>query len=139
LEDLVAAASPALDSIRNLRLVDIRLRTDAAERAFGQLWETFANLAIERPASEVGITKAVLLLTYGRIGPALDSQVRDSIGVRRIRSYQEWLDVLDAVTDDIAAFEANEGPLHLAVPARFSHLEYGRLYDMAMGPGNRAG
>lgn len=134
LEDLVKEASPALTTIRDLRVVDIASRPEATERALEHLWDVFTNLAIERPASEVGITKAVLLLTRGRIGPAMDSEVRRAIGVPRMRSYEEWLAVLDHVAEDIAEFEAREGPLNKAVPARFSRLEYGRLYDMVMGP-----
>jgi hypothetical protein len=42
--------------------------------------------------------------------------------------------VLEAVGEDIAAFEAVHGPLSKAVPLRFAHLEYGRLYDMIAGP-----
>ena len=42
-------------------------------------------------ASCVGITKAVMLLTDGRIGPALDSQVRLNLGVAKPINAEEWI------------------------------------------------
>lgn len=91
-----------------------------------------------RPASCVGISKAVLLLTDGRIGPALDSQVRTWLGISKPKTAAAWIGVLEGVSEDIAEFEARNGPLRDAVPARFAHLAYGRLYDMAFGPGASA-
>jgi hypothetical protein len=85
-------------------------------------------------ASCVGITKAVLLLTDGRIGPAFDSQVRRRLGVARPTTYREWLQALEEIGEDIAVFESAHGPLTKAVPAHFAQIPYGRLYDMALGP-----
>jgi hypothetical protein len=42
--------------------------------------------------------------------------------------------MLDRISDDVAAFEATDGPLEDAVPTQFRHLAVGRLYDMALGP-----
>jgi hypothetical protein len=82
----------------------------------------------------VGITKAVLLLTEGRIGPAFDSGVRRNAGVKAPKTYREWLWALDEMSDDLSAFEAVSGPLPLVVSRRFADLGVGRLYDMALGP-----
>ena len=73
-------------------------------------------------------------MTDGRIGPALDSQVRQKLGVGRPATCREWLQILQDVGEDIAMFESAHGPLAKAVPARFARIEYGRLYDMALGP-----
>lgn len=70
----------------------------------------------------------------GRIGPAHD-QVFRSHGLPRPSDGERWIELLDAVSDDIQTFEAHTGRLFIdCVPARFTHLRIGRLYDMALGP-----
>jgi hypothetical protein len=66
--------------------------------------------------------------------PAFDSQVRRKLGVGRPATCHEWLQTLEDIGEDIALFESAHGPLLNAVPVRFTHLAYGRLYDMALGP-----
>jgi hypothetical protein len=85
----------------------------------------------------VGITKAILLLTDGRIGPAFDSTVRKKLGLRRhVRSSEEWVEALRGIAEDILAFEKRHS-MKLAdiVPTRFGEFHVGRLYDMMLGPG----
>jgi hypothetical protein len=60
--------------------------------------------------------------------------VRERLGLPRPTTSREWIAFLEAIADDIAAFEADRGPLSQIVPPRFSHLATGRLYDMALGP-----
>jgi len=109
-------------------------RTGEQEEALTSLWAIFSRLPTSGTASCVGITKAVLLLTDGRIGPAFDSQVRRKLGVGRPATCREWLQTLQDIGEDIAAFETSHGRLAKAVPFRFAQLAYGRLYDMALGP-----
>jgi hypothetical protein len=138
LEDLVAQAQPHLDLIRDLTvrtMVDIE---PLQQRAMRELWLTFRHLSLDRPASCVGISKAVLLLTDGRIGPSLDSRVRAGLGIERVTSASEWVEVLVGVSQDLRAFErANGLSLREAVPEAFRHLGEGRLCDMAFGPRER--
>jgi hypothetical protein len=134
LDDVLESAAEPLRALGDLTLVTIACRTPKQNEALTTLWTIFSLLPTSGVASCVGITKAVLLLTDGRIGPAFDSQVRQKLGVERPRTCREWLQILVEVGEDIAIFESVHGPLAKAVPSRFAQLAYGRLYDMALGP-----
>jgi hypothetical protein len=137
LDELLEAATEPLSALGDLTVLTVPQRTSRQDAALIALWDVFSHLTTTALASCVGITKAVLLLTDGKIGPALDNQVRMGLGVggpAKFVSCTDWLQVLRGVGDDIAAYESAHGPLVEAVPPRFAHLEYGRLYDMAIGP-----
>lgn len=51
--------------------------TGQQRHALTALWDTFRDLPTIGTANAVGITKAIKLVTGGRIGPALDSKVRE--------------------------------------------------------------
>ena len=104
LENLIVQANQCIQALQNF---DIRrqfsLNREAC-RALEQLWNIFQNLCYhgrERNglADVVGISKAVLLLTEGRVGPAFDSNVRGhlqileplnaSSGLIRFKKYRE--------------------------------------------------
>jgi hypothetical protein len=138
LEDLIAQARPHLGLIRGLTIRDVRNMGSPEEQAVRGLWSVFRHLAVERPASCVGISKAVLLLTDGRIGPSLDSRVRAGLRIERVDRAADWIAVLVEVSQDILAYEQRHGTsLHESVPEAFGHLEEGRLCDMVFGPRER--
>jgi hypothetical protein len=112
----------------------LAVATSTQRDALGTLWEVFAALPINGRATCVGISKAVLLVTDGRIGPALDSTVRERTGLPRPANGGEWLACLAAIGEELAEFESRHGPVQDAVSPRFRHLAAGRLYDMALGP-----
>jgi hypothetical protein len=134
LEDLLEQAAEPLRALRDLTVMTIANRTPAQSDALSTLWTIFSQLPQSGLSSSVGITKALLLLTDGRIGPAFDSQVRKKLGIGRLSTSVEWLRTLQDIGDDIASFELVNGPLTEAVPTRFARIAYGRLYDMALGP-----
>jgi hypothetical protein len=134
LDDLLDDAAKPLRVVADCSVLTITKRTPEQTEAFQALWAVFARLPLSGVASCVGITKALLLLTEGRIGPALDSRVRAKLGVARPADCSEWLRILQEVAEDIEAFERLHGPLANAVPVRFAKLACGRLYDMALGP-----
>jgi hypothetical protein len=134
LDDLLELAIEPIRVLGDLTVLTIAKRTPAEDDALKTLWATFSRLPTSGISSCVGITKAVLLLTDGRIGPAFDSQVRRKLGVEKPATCREWLQILEGVAADIAIFESTHGPLSKAVPTRFGQLAYGRLYDMALGP-----
>jgi hypothetical protein len=138
LEDLLDRAREPLSALGDLSLMSVSRRTQDQQEALEELWETFSQLQVEGTTSCVGITKAILLLTDGRIGPAFDSQVRARLGVDRPSTSHLWLARLGQIAEDIRAFETRNGPLATAVPVRFRALAYGRLYDMALGPSERS-
>lgn len=135
LDDLVAEAQPSLSILAHTDMARIAQASPSHLQALRDLWRVFLQLPARGSSSEVGITKAVLLLTEGRIGPALDSTVRTNLGIGRVLDAEGWIDVLRSVGEDIGAVESRHAkPFRLLVPDKFSRLEVGRLYDMALGP-----
>jgi len=135
-DDLIAEAVSHLKLISHIDVGEFREWTVPQVEALRQLWSIFSGLQIEGSATCVAISKAVMLLTEGRIGPAFDSIVRKNLGLKRhLRTADEWIDAMRAVGDDISAFEERYGTkLALVVPERFATYHVGRLYDMALGP-----
>ena len=134
IDDLLKAASGPVSSLTTLDVTWMILRSAEPSAALNELWSIFSGLTTKGVASCVGISKAVLLATDGRIGPALDSNVRNTLGVRHPTSASQWLDVLEDVGSDISAFEKQHGSLSTVVPHAFANLGYGRIYDMVFGP-----
>jgi hypothetical protein len=134
LDDLLEEAEEPLRALADLSVLTIAARTPTQQEALNMLWTVLARLPASGSASCVGITKAILLLTDGRIGPAFDSQVRRKLSVPRPATCSEWLRMLQDISEDIAAFERSNGAIAKLVPRRFAGLAYGRLYDMALGP-----
>jgi hypothetical protein len=144
LEDLIAQAHPFVQAIQALQGFDTRHLssfTPKTEDALHRLWCIFEGLSYHGRANNgqtgvVGISKAVMLLAEGRVGPAFDSTVRNNLGIRAPENPDEWIRALQFTTEDIRAFEvANQCTLQAAAPLRFANFHSGRLYDMALGPG----
>lgn len=133
IEDLLATAEGPLQAFSRFRLGREGLSL-AQRAALRELWSIFRRLRQDDTASCVAISKAVMLLTDGRVGPALDSRVRSELGIRKVENPDAWAAALDFASRDVAAFEARHGRLQQVVQRKFSHLETGRLYDMALGP-----
>lgn len=105
-----------------------------------ELWKIFRDLATDGKANKgkagaVGISKAVLLLSYGKVGPAFDDEVRTNLGIGPINNADQWIDALKKAHQDVRGFERkNDTTLRCAAPTVFSGLPAGRIYDMALGP-----
>ena len=135
LDDLVEWAQPHLGVVDGITLANIHGIRPPQRNAMDELWSIFKQLPTTDSASCVGISKAILLLTNGRIGPAFDGNVRGRLGIDYIQSPKEWRALLAQIGSDIRSFEQKSGiPISEAVPTEFSHLEVGRLYDMVLGP-----
>jgi len=139
LEDLVTQATPHLQTAMTF---DIRLIASFTREVFSALralWDIFEQLSYHGRArggiaGVVGISKAVLLLSDGKIGPAFDSEVRGHLNIKTIDSANQWIQALKIVNRDIEAFErSNNTTLQNALP-QYAHLNSGRIYDMALGP-----
>ena len=108
-------------------------------QALNALWELFADLPTVGHARCVGITKAVKLVTEGRVGPALDSQVRQRIEIREPRNPVEWIEALRLISTDILGFEQRFGvQLEDLIDAPRGQVHVGRVYDMVFGPRDRS-
>jgi len=142
LEDLIANANPSVVALLDF---DVRISasfTPHTELALVRLWDIFEQLSYHGRARNglagaVGISKAVMLLTEGRVGPAFDSTVTTELGIPTPANACEWIRSLQVITMDIQAFElANQCTLQAAAPPAFADLKSGRIYDMALGPGS---
>lgn len=133
IEDLLDAVVEPVGVFEHFRLGRSRLRV-AHREALREIWRVFQRLRQDDSATCVAITKAAMLMTDGRVGPALDSRVRSALGLRHIPDADAWALVIEAASRDVAAFEAKHGRLQKVVHPAFSHLASGRLYDMALGP-----
>jgi len=135
LDDLIEWAQPHLGVVEGITLTSIHAVQPPQCNAMHELWSIFRQLPISGSASCVGISKAVLLLTNGRIGPAFDSNVRERLRIDHINIPTDWIAVLAQIGSDARCFEQKWGvPLSEAVPPQFRHLDVGRLYDMVLGP-----
>ena len=141
LDCLVVQAKPHLLHLQNF---DIRSNVAFTQQhcvSLTHLWKIFQDLSYSgRPrnglAGVVGISKAVLLLSDGRVGPAFDSQVRSKLRLGNIANADQWIEALCIVSKDVKAFEcANNTTLQDAAPHPHAGLHCGRIYDMALGPG----
>jgi hypothetical protein len=145
LEDLIDRARPDLQTLDDFDIRQPGSFTPPAQRALRRLWEVFRGLSFGGRTSDaltgaVGISKAVLLLTEGRVGPAFDSSVRKNLGIAAPETAREWIFALQVVSYDIRTFEAANGcTIHEAAPKRLASLRGGRIYDLALGPGNQLG
>lgn len=142
LEDLIAEANHYLRILDDFELHLSESFSRDKTHALSELWRIFQHLpyqgrALNGLASVTGISKAVLLLTMGRVGPALDSTVRANLNVGKILTADQWIDVLKIVNEDVQLFEAKNGiTLTMAAPKWSQRLNSGRIYDMALGPGD---
>ncbi|MFC4312963.1 hypothetical protein ACFPN2_28020 [Steroidobacter flavus] len=140
-EDLILEASRHLEMLSGFNVSKQISFTAATGESLSRLWGIFRRLPYSGSANGgfaavVGISKAVMLLSDGRVGPAFDSEVRKHLSIRKIENAEEWFAALQSVSVDIRAFEEANGCSFVeAIPAKFSALHAGRVYDMALGPG----
>lgn len=141
LEDLALKGISVSSALNGFDLRHVDAMKHADEKALLELWAVFKDLSYSGRcrnglAGVVGISKAVLLLTEGRVGPAFDSNVRKQLGTGDIVTPERWIMNLKKVAEDITLFEqVNQCSLSEAVPKEYGSLHYGRLYDMILGPG----
>ncbi|WP_457419933.1 hypothetical protein [Roseateles sp. P5_E7] len=140
LEDLIELSETHFLRLVAFKISDAHAFTPPVCESLRALWVIFQQLSYGGKvrsglAGAVGISKAVMLLTDGRVGPAFDSEVRRHLGVGRIDTAEQWLEALREASRDIRAFEAANGDSIANCVPHFSHLHIGRIYDMALGPG----
>src|ERR1700704_6651341 len=105
MEDLLMEAVPFVNELGDFSLREAAKPTAGQERALRFLWEIFRALPTSGTANAVGITKAVKLVTLGRVGPALDAVVRKRLDIAEPRSGEEWIATRHGISDDLAKFE----------------------------------
>ena len=145
IDDLLAQAYPHVAALNHFDIRHLNSFTPQTCNAILTLWSIFEQLSYARVnprrrrppprgglAGAVGISKATMLITDGRVGPAFDSKVRKKLGLRKIQNAQEWLIAIQRASNDVAEFEyLQKTTLQLASGLS---LYSGRIYDMALGP-----
>jgi hypothetical protein len=108
----------------------------ALTQAISGLWQIFeSGLCGRGRATEVGVTKAILLVTKGRIGPAFDSNVKMELNAWHVLGWKPYLGALTDLADDLAIFEARESAKLEELATRAGRpAEVGRVMDMVLGP-----
>lgn len=135
LDEVIARAVPHVETLGTATVRDVPTLDESQRRALTALWDTFRDLPTIGTANAVGITKAVKLVTSGRFGPALDSQVRETVGCKEPKTAAQWLAVLERVAEDIQGFETgNRCQLEDLVEVEWQPVAVGRAYDMVFGP-----
>lgn len=134
IEDLLAAAEPHVQALSGFLMGRTGGLSDREPQALSELWSIFARLPQKTRGSSVAITKAVMLVTDGAIGPALDSRVRGRLRCGHVQSAEVWINLLGEVSADTRAFELTHAPLSAVVEKQVQGLKAGRLYEMALGP-----
>ncbi len=102
MDDLLAEAAPFVHELGAFSLREAAAPTARQEHALRFLWDIFRALPSRGAANAVGITKAVKLVTLGRIGPALDTVVRTNLRIQEPRSADEWIAALHFISLDLA-------------------------------------
>ena len=136
LSALISGVAPELQLLESVDLRSLPTLNGGQETALLSLWDQVAARAAARGlAGCVGITKVVMLLTAGRVGPALDSRVRKSLGLRTVHDGSSWLSALKAISEDLNEFESRAGvKIEQLVERKWRPINVGRVYDMAAGP-----
>ena len=143
LEDIIDESSEYIQRLSDFDIAKESSIAPDVEKTLETLWDIFLKLSFEGKkktkrqgvAGVVGISKAVLLLTEGRVGPAFDSEVRKRLCVCELGTSSQWIYSLGMVAKDIESFQIRNGcTLNEAAPKEFRHIQSGRIYDMALGP-----
>jgi hypothetical protein len=127
--------SKILSQTPEFNLRDITSSNTQIKDVLKSLWNIFKkDLTIEQNTTNVGVTKAIMLLTRGKIGPAFDSNASRNLNYY-ISSFDEYYRGIQEIADDISKFEYKEN-VHLEdlVPDKWKPLNIGRAYDMLIGP-----
>ena len=141
IDDLITEAHPYIRQLTHFSIRQAASFSNESHSSLSELWNIFEDLSYRGKARNglagvVGISKAVLLLTDGRVGPAFDSKVRDHLGIENIEDAKQWIGALRQANQDIISFEQNnQTTICECVPPQHSNLIAGRIYDMALGPG----
>jgi hypothetical protein len=107
--------------------------------AICNLWRIFEDgLCLKGNATEVGVTKAILLVTKGRIGPAFDSNVKERLNALYVRDCKTYIKALGAIASELAGFEARELTTLDGLAEKAGRpADVGRAVDMVLGPRRR--
>lgn len=140
--ELLETLKKALPFVHALGASDLRtfrFPTDSLRKLIRSLWIIFYNGFCKKgTAGDVAITKAILLATRGRIGPAFDSNVQSASGIFYIPDSENLVSFLSSLAAQIHIFEDQHGVrIESLVPVDRGPVAIGRAIDMLLGPKER--
>ena len=136
LQSTLDSATEPLRRIGSANLRSIQAPSDVLTDAICDLWRVFEDgLCSKGKATVVGVSKAILLVTKGRIGPAFDSNVKTALSARHVKDCGTYIKALGEIASQLADFEDREGTIldDLAKQAD-RPADVGRALDMVLGP-----
>lgn len=125
-----------LSQTTKINLREIFLSDTKIKGVLESLWNLFKNdLTEQKNTTGVGVTKAIMLVTEGNIGPAFDSNVCFNLNYYIHNSFESYYMGLQEIAEDIYKFENKEN-VHLEdlIPEQWKPVNIGRAYDMLVGP-----
>ena len=106
--------------------------------AICNLWRIFEDRLCLKGATEVGVSKAILLVTKGRIGPAFDSNVKTGLNAWYVMDCRTYIEALGKIAGELADFEARESTTLDGLAEQAGRpAAVGRAVDMVLGPRRR--
>lgn len=136
LSQILNQALPFLHPLRNRDLRSFAFPTDTLKESIRNLWSGFRKGLCEKgSAQDVAITKALLLTTRGRVGPAFDSNVRSNASISGRLAAESLITVLSLLAKQLAEFENRYSvKIEDLVPPEIGPVAVGRAMDMLLGP-----
>jgi hypothetical protein len=125
--------------ISGLDLRNLRNASANEKGAIDHIWSKLTNeLCKPKKLTGVAPSKAMLIITNGRLGPALDSRARAVLGLSsdNIVTGVQYRTILEAISEDLLIFEETISPIRIEtlVPKHWQPVLVGRAYDMVAGP-----
>ncbi len=138
--ELRSTLNAATEPLRRVGSADLRsfqTPSDALIGAINDLWRIFEEgLCLKHRASEVGVSKAILLVTKGRIGPAFDSKVQSHLD-GFVVGCTTYVKALGKIACELAYFETRERTTLESLAEQAGRpAAVGRAIDMVLGPRN---
>jgi hypothetical protein len=140
--DLQSTLDSATEPLKRMGSADLRslqAPSGVLTDAICGLWRIFEDgLCSKGKATEVVVSKAILLVTKGRIGPAFDSNVKTALNAWYVKDCGTYIKALGEIASQLAGFEDREGTTldDLAKQAG-RPADVGRALDMVLGPRGR--
>ena len=139
LQRTLDSATEPLRRVGSANLRCFQAPSEVLTDAMCGLWRIFeGGLCLKGKATEVGVSKAILLVTKGRIGPAFDSNVKARLNALYVRDCKTYMKALGEIASELAAFEARElTTLDGLAQQAGRPADVGRAVDMVLGPRRR--
>ena len=139
LQSTLDSAAEQLSRVESANLRCFQAPDEVLTDAICNLWRIFEDgLCLKGNATEVGVSKAILLVTKGRIGPAFDSNVKTGLNAWYVMDCRTYMKALGEIAGELAGFEGRESTTLESLAEQAGRpADVGRAVDMVLGPRGR--